>query len=206
MQNKLQELTDKLYNEGLSKGRQDAEDMRAKAKSEAQAIITEANNKANEIISKAKKEAQELREKTESDIKMAASQAIATIKQETENAILYKAMSSDTNAVINNDDFIKSIILTIVKAFNPSNSESVSLNLILPEAKQKEMDSFIESQVKSICNAGLNVSFSKNLSNGFKIGPSNEGYILSFTGNDFQNLIAEYLRPKTRSLLFGSNE
>lgn len=32
MQNKLQELTDKLYNEGLSKGKQEAEEMVAKAK------------------------------------------------------------------------------------------------------------------------------------------------------------------------------
>ena len=29
MQNKLQELTDKLYNEGLSKGKKEAEDLKA---------------------------------------------------------------------------------------------------------------------------------------------------------------------------------
>ena len=32
MQNKLQELTDKLYNEGLSKGKQEGEELLAKAK------------------------------------------------------------------------------------------------------------------------------------------------------------------------------
>ena len=41
MQNKLQELTDKLYNEGLSKGKQEAELLRANAKKEAEKIIME---------------------------------------------------------------------------------------------------------------------------------------------------------------------
>ena len=35
MQNKLQELTDKLYNEGLSKGKQEGEELLAKAKAQA---------------------------------------------------------------------------------------------------------------------------------------------------------------------------
>ena len=43
MQNKLQELTDKLYNEGLSKGRQEGEEILAKAKAEAEAIIAKAD-------------------------------------------------------------------------------------------------------------------------------------------------------------------
>ena len=39
MQNKLQELTDKLYNEGLSKGRQEGEELLAKAKVQADEMI-----------------------------------------------------------------------------------------------------------------------------------------------------------------------
>ena len=46
MDNKLQELTDRLYKEGLSKG-----------KEEGEAILAEASRKAEEIIAAAKKEA-----------------------------------------------------------------------------------------------------------------------------------------------------
>ena len=48
MQNKLQELTDKLYSEGLSKGKQEGEQ-----------IVAKANAQAEEIVSKAKEEAAE---------------------------------------------------------------------------------------------------------------------------------------------------
>ena len=49
MQNKLQELTDKLYNEGLSKGKQEAELLRANAKKEAEKIIADAKNEAAQM-------------------------------------------------------------------------------------------------------------------------------------------------------------
>ena len=39
MQNKLQELTDRLYNEGLSKGKQEGEELLAKAKVQADEMI-----------------------------------------------------------------------------------------------------------------------------------------------------------------------
>ena len=50
MQDKLQELTDRLYNEGLSKGRQEADALIAKAKAEAREIVDKANAEAKAIV------------------------------------------------------------------------------------------------------------------------------------------------------------
>ena len=46
MQNKLQELTDRLYNEGLSKGKQEGEELLAKAKVQADEMIAKAQAEA----------------------------------------------------------------------------------------------------------------------------------------------------------------
>lgn len=203
MQNKLQELTDKLYNEGLSKGKQEAEDMKAKAKTDAAAILAEAQEKAKAIILAAKKESEELKSKAENDIKMASAQVFASIKQQIEKAIVAKAISAPVTTDVNDNDFIQSVITTIVNAFNPNTAEPVALNIILPEAKKAEMDKFIGTQITKMCTAGLDVKFSKNINSGFQIGPKGDGYMISFTDKDFENIISEYLRPKTRTLLFG---
>ena len=50
MDNKLQELTDKLYKEGLSKGKEEGEAILAKAQSKAAEIVEAAQKKAEEII------------------------------------------------------------------------------------------------------------------------------------------------------------
>ena len=60
MQNKLQELTDKLYNEGLSKGKQEGEELLAKAKAQVDEMIAKAQAEAadafnNGLIAECKK-------------------------------------------------------------------------------------------------------------------------------------------------------
>ncbi|MCK9626434.1 MAG: hypothetical protein M0R23_08255 [Bacteroidales bacterium] len=203
MQNKLQELTDKLYNEGLSKGKQEAEDLKAKAKAEAEKIISDAETKAKQILDKAQKDAEELKTKVNNDLMMASNQTISSIKQQVESIIIAKSIESPTKAVMSDTDFIKNVILTIVNAFDATNPDSVPLNLILPVSMQKELESFINIDIAKNIKAGIEVSFVKNISNGFKIGPKDGGYIVSFTESDFNKLIGKYLRPTTRKILFG---
>lgn len=203
MQNKLQELTDKLYNEGLSKGKQEAEQILGKAKAESGKIVADARKEAEKIVAQATREAQELKTKAENDIKMASVQSFSAIRQKIENAIVLKTLSGPVDAAVNDNDFIKEIILSIVKAFNPASSEPVSLELLLPEAKKAELEKFVRSKVEKLCSGGIEVRFSKTIDNGFRIGPKEEGYLISFTDEDFKAIISEYLRPKTRKLLFG---
>ena len=49
---KLQELTDKLFNEGLSKGKAEGEALLAKARKEAEEIVAQANKEAEAIVAK----------------------------------------------------------------------------------------------------------------------------------------------------------
>ena len=202
MQNKLQELTDKLYNEGLSKGKQEAEQMMANAKNEAAQIIAQAKEQAQEILAKAQNEAAEIKSKTENDVKMASLQAFTAVKQQIESVITAKTLAPAKSAVAETE-FLKEIVKAIVTAFNPQNSDSVALDIILPAEKQTELEQFAKEQLSKICSAGVDVQFSKGVQGGFKIAPKGEGYMLSFTDKDFENIIAEYLRPKTKELLFG---
>lgn len=203
MQNKLQELTDKLYNEGLSKGKQEAEQMKANAKNEAAQIIAKAKEEAEEILKKAQNDAAELKSKTENDIKMASVQAFSAVKQQIENVIVTKALAQPVKAAVSETEFIKTIITAIVSAFNPNEADAVALDVILPADKKAELEKFMSESVCGICKAGIDVEYSKSIAGGFKIGPKGEGYMISFTDKDFENIIAQYLRPKTRALLFG---
>lgn len=203
MPNKLQELTDRLYNEGLSKGRQEAEEMKAAAQKEAAQILSAARAEAEKITADAKKQAAELRSNTENDLRMASVQTVATIRQQVENMILAKAAVAPVRDAMKDDAFVKEILSTIAKAFNAAGCEPAPLEVIIPADKQKEMDEFLKSNAGAVMGAGLEVSFSKHFQNGFKIGPKGEGYTISFTDEDFSKMISDYLRPGTRKLLFG---
>ncbi len=203
MQNKLQELTDKLYNEGLSKGKQQAEELKAAATKESEKIISDARAQAQQIVEAAKKEAEELRTSVANDIRMASAQTISALRQQIEQIIITAALKESVKKAVDDKEFIQSVITTIAKAFNAANPAPAELEIILPAASQDELKAFFEGQAAKALGAGIDVQFSKGIAGGFKIGPKGEGYMISFTDEDFQNILAAYLRPSAKKLLFG---
>ena len=118
MQDKLQELTDRLYEEGLSKGRQEAEELLAKAKEEAKEIVEKAQAEADAIVRDAEKKASETRTTVEGDLKMASTQTIAALKQQVENMIITQAVAKPVGAALSDEGFVKDLITMVVRAFN----------------------------------------------------------------------------------------
>lgn len=201
MQNKLQELTDKLYNEGLSKGREEGEALLAKAKSQAADIVAEAEKKAAEIMTKAEKEAEAYKVKVAGDLKMAASQSVQATRKDIENLVVFKMTGSATEKALSDEAFVKEVIKAVAEKFNAETA--MDLNLVLPESLKSSLEPFVKNELSTILKGQVNASFSKKIAGGFTIGPKDGSYFISLTDETFKELISEYLRPATRKLLFG---
>ena len=197
---KLQELTQKLYQEGLSKGKEEGEAILKKANEDAQAIVKKAQEEAEAIIAKAHKEADDYRTKVEGDVKTASAQALQATKASIESLIVAKAVEP-AGAAVKDADFLKSIITEVAKRF--SAEESQDLALILPEKLQKELEPFVKGELAKTIGKGVEASFSKKIAGGFSIGPKDGSYFISLTEESFQALIGEYMRPATKKILFG---
>ena len=201
MQNKLQELTDKLYNEGLSKGKQEGEELLAKAKVQAEEIVAKAQAEAAQIVAAAQKQADEIKTKVASDIKMASSQSLSATKKDIETLVVGKMTDEPVKKALTSADFVKELIKAVAEKFTTEGP--MDLALILPESLQKDLEPFVNGELGKALNAGIEASFSKKIGGGFKIGPKDGGYFVSFTDETFNELIAEYLRPATKKILFG---
>ena len=203
MQDKLQELTDRLYEEGLSKGRQEAEELLAKAKAEAKEIVDKANAEAKAIVDAAEKKAAETRTTVEGDLKMASTQTISAVQQQVENMVITQAVAKPVGVALSDEKFVKELIATVVKAFNAANPDGQGLEVILPAQAKNELEQAFSNEVVKDLSKGIEVKNVKGLANGFKIGPKDGGYRISFTADDFTGLIGEYLRPASKKILFG---
>ena len=201
MQNKLQELTDKLYNEGLSKGKQEGEELLAKAKVQAEEMVAKAQAEAAQIVAAAQKQADEIKSKVASDIKMASSQSLSATKKDIETLVVGKMTDEPVKKALTSADFVKELIKAVAEKFTTEGP--MDLALILPESLQKDLEPFVNGELGKALNAGIEASFSKKIGGGFKIGPKDGGYFVSFTDETFNELIAEYLRPATKKILFG---
>ncbi len=197
---KLQELTQKLYNEGLAKGKEEGEALLAKATAQAEEIVKQAQAQAAAIVEKAQKEAQDYKVKMEGDVKMASTQALQATKAGIEGLIVAKAVEP-VKEQLSGAAFLKEIITTVAQRF--SAQEATDLSLVLPEKLQKELEPFVKGELAQTLGKGVEASFSKKVAGGFKIGPKDGSYFISLTDEAFQGLIGEFLRPATKKILFG---
>ncbi len=201
MENKLQELTDKLYKEGLSKGKEEGEAILAKANEKAAEIVEEARKQADSIIRKARKDAEDYKTKVEGDVKMAAVQSIQTTRKDIENLMVGKMTDKQVTSALSSADFVKEVIKAVAEKFNAE--EAVDLDIVLPESLKKEVEPFVSGELAGILKGGVTASFSKKVAGGFTIGPKDGSYFISLTDETFKSLIGDYLRPATRKILFG---
>ena len=196
---KLQELTQQLYKEGLSKGKEEGEAILAQAREEAAALVKKAQEEAAAIVEKAHKEAEAYKIKVEGDVKMAATQALQATRERIENMVVTKAVEPVKDALAA-EAYLKEIITAVAQRF--SAQESADLALVLPEKLQKELEPFVKGELAKTLGKGVEASFSKKIAGGFKIGPKDGGYFISLTDESFRELIGEYLRPATKKVLY----
>ncbi len=202
MENKLQELTQKLYNEGLSKGKQESEQLIANAKNEAEQIIADAKKKAAEIVKNAEQSAEDMKRNTITEVGLASREIVGTLKQQIEDLIILKGVSPAISQANTDPEFIKEILLTIAKNWNGESSGKIELTALLPADKQEQFTKVIEGAVVNNLQEGLEIKFDNKVKSGFKIGPKDGGYYISFSDDDFNALFKDYLRPLIADMLF----
>lgn len=202
MQTKLQELTEKIYQEGVNKANEEAEKILADAKKEARELVAKAKKEASNIIETATKESAELKKNSLNELQLSARQAISDLKQKVVSLIEIKTIKPETKEAFADKDFTAEVIKTIVKNWQPESGEAVNLEVLLPANQQKEMESFFNKKAGDLLDKGLDLSFSEKVKGGFKIGPKDGGYQISFSDEDFENFFQAYLRPKLIDLLF----
>jgi V/A-type H+/Na+-transporting ATPase subunit E len=202
MQTKLQELTEKIYQEGVSKANEEAEKILSEAKKEAASLVANARKEAESLKKAAEKEAEELKKNSLNELQLSARQAISDLKQKVVGLIETKAIKPETRAAFKEAEFTRDVIRTVVKNWNPESGDAVQLEVVLPKEKQKELEAYFRDKAKELLDKGLELKFSEKLKGGFKIGPKEGGYTVSFSDEDFENFFQAYLRPKLIELLF----
>ena len=201
MQNKLQELTDKLYNEGLSKGRQEGEQILADARKQADKLVAQAKAQAESIVAQARKEAADLKHKADSDLALASRETLSRTRQSIESLVVAQMSELAVKDALSETAFVKEIITAVAKGFNKD--EACELSIILSESQKAALEPFVKNELSKMLGAGVEVSFSKKMGGGMKIGPKDGGYFISLDEAAFNELISSYLRPATRKILFG---
>ncbi|MBN1758726.1 MAG: hypothetical protein JW863_10430 [Chitinispirillaceae bacterium] len=202
MEQKIQELTAKIYQEGVEKGEAEAKKIIAAAQEKAAGIITDAKKQAEKIVADAGQQSAELKRNTEAEIRLSGTQALSAIKQQILDLVTAGTVDESMTASLSDPATIKEFVALVVQNWKMGN-EVPRLEVLLPAQKQDELQKAFQKGGSDLLKKGVFLSFSKTLKAGFRIGPQDGSFKISLSDEDFAEFFKEYLRPKTRTWLFG---
>lgn len=196
MDSKIQELTDKVYNEGVLKGTAEAE--RLVAEAEARAIEREkaAEQKAEEIIRSAQRQAEELKSNTKRELQLYATQLVEATKASLTAELSGRIASDNVKALMVNPEFIQQFMLGVVQGFD------LSRGVEIVGADADKLAEYVAGNARHLLEEGLTIKSVAGKHTEFTVKPHDGGFKLQIGEAEFLELFKSFVRPQLAEQLF----
>ncbi len=196
MNKRLQELTQKIYKEGVTEAQRRAEKIISQAENEAKDIISAAEAEAEERMMQAAKTADEIGKNMRSELQLYARRAVDALKTEITELIAARLAAEAVGKAIDGKAFMQKIILTLVENWPQDEPPTIETS------EAEELTAFFASQAKKLLEKGVTIRQVNGIKTGFAIVAAEKGYKITFTDEDLTAYFKEFLRPKLAEMLF----
>lgn len=193
---KIQELTEKIFREGVEKGQAEAARIVEKAKAEAEQIIAEAKKKAVEIEAQAKKTATETENNTKNELKLFTAQSLSALKSEIANVLTASTVGQAVDKLVSDKDFLCKF--TVALASKWAENEPI----VIESADADTLKAYFAKEAKAVLDKGVTIEKVNGRNALFTIQPEDGSYKVSFGKEEFEDYFKSFLRPQLVQMLF----
>ena len=198
MEMQLQELIEKIKQDGVKT-----------AEAEAKAILKSANEKAEKIIADAKAEAEKLVLNAKQQNERTVKSGEDAIRQAGRNLLISfrESVTKELEAILNNGVLeayspknLTELIIKVVEAWS-KNTEASDISIILNSNDLKEVEGTLLSALKEKMLQGVTLKANDNFDGGFRIAVNQGQAYYDFSAEAVTDMLSAYLSPKVSALL-----
>ena len=193
---KIQELTEKIYREGVEKGQAEADRIVQEAKEAAAKIIADAKAKAAEIEAEGKKNVVEMEANTRNELKLYTAQSLSALKSEVANVLSASTIAQAVDKLVADKDFLCKF--TVALAGKWVENEPI----VIESADAEALKAYFAKEAKAILDKGVTIEKVNGRSALFTIQPADGSYKVSFGKEEFEDYFKSFLRPQLVQMLF----
>lgn len=196
MNNKIQELTDIIYNEGVAKGQAQADQILAQAREQAEKIISEARKQADSIVAAARKESADNAENVQKELRLYAAQAVEALKSEIATVVTDKIVTDSVKGFTADQKAFNEFMLRIAQEWGKNQQI---------EIKAQDADAltrYFTANAKALLDKGVKITQVNGQAAEFSILPADGSYKVNFGTDEFMNWFKSMLRPQLVETLF----
>ena len=196
MDSQIQALTEKVYQEGVLKGEQEAAKILAVANAQAEQVERDARTRAEQIIAEAQRSASELKSNTERELKLNASKLIEATKASIVDVLAGRIAGDSVQALIANPELLQRVVLEIAKGFDLKHGVEITSN------QAEELKAYFAQNAKALLEEGLTIKQVAGKATQYTIRPQNGSFKVEIGEQEFVELFKSILRPQLAQELF----
>ena len=196
MNNKIQELTDIIYNEGVAKGQAQADQIIAQANDQAAKIVADAQKQADSLLAAARKEAADNAENVQKELRLHAAQAVDALKSEIATVVTDKIVQDSVKGFTADQKAFNEFMLRIAQEWGKNQQI---------EIKAQDADAltrYFNANAKALLDKGVKITQVNGQPAEFSIQPADGSYKVNFGTEEFMNWFKSMLRPQLAQTLF----
>ncbi len=195
MEVKIDQLIEKIRQEGVETARQNADEIVANAKKEAAALLDKAKKDADNLVQDGKKQTDAFQKNAELAIQQAARDSELLVKTRL-NDLFDQVFKSDVGATLT-PDFLQKLIQNIVDQWGKGEDAEILVN----DADQKSLEALLKKGVNGKAQDGIVLKVSDDIAQGFRIGVKGEDVYYDFTDETIAQMLKSFLNPKLKEIL-----
>ncbi len=188
----INQLIERIKNEGVAKGEAESARILREAKVEAQRILDEARSEATSLITKAEAERDALKKRADSELRLAIRDFIADFAERIRKQIIEPAATEKVRETIASPAFLGETLKQIVTDYVAAGGTAIEA--VVSDELREQLGAYFADA----CGERLMLSAEQGLA-GFRLRREHEGFTWDFTLEavvaELQRLVDPTLRP-----------
>lgn len=202
MSNKLEQITQQLYEQGIEKAKIDSLAIIKDAEEHASELIANAQNEAQFIIDQAHKSADSYRIEIEAALHTTAQSMLEQVKQSISESVVFSVAISEVEQLMKSKEFIRNLIINILEV-QVKHQENVSkykieLANIFDEKSVEEL----RLSISDILQSDVGIRSDSTLLTGFVLINEDQKFKITFSQESLITLLKQSLDKKVYDILF----
>jgi V/A-type H+-transporting ATPase subunit E len=212
----VESLIERLRNEGVAKGRTEADRIIREAQGEAEATKSKAQEEADQIVSRARAEVTNLEQAGHQALQVAARDTALDLRNRLEQRFAGEVRHL-VREEVQRQELLEKLILEVAGRAREEAASSDKLEVLLPD-KAAGLDDLTKDATKirdtplghfavlitrSVLRQGVTLATSRDLKSGIKVRLTDKGIDLDLSDKAIADLLLQHLQPRFRALLEG---
>ena len=212
----VQQLIDRLREEGISEGRNQADKLLEDARNQARQIINRARDEAEGILVQAREEAEQYRNNAREAMEIAARDTVLELKSNLTSRF-NRRVSEMVGITINDQEFLQKVILEIAGRVREQIEEGERVEILLPadiigleelrrhpeKVKEGSLGQFVLSGAGQMFREGVTIRGGTH-KKGIQIRLVDQKLQIDISEQVIAEILMQHLVPRFRALLEGS--